>query len=282
MQKIVFSSEFFNILDTLECGQIFRFKKFNAGFLVMSKEKVAYCYEENAFTNIICEDCDRDYFYNFFDLDKDYSLIFTRAQNTNIDILVNASKVGKGIRILKQNSIEMLFSFIISQNNNIPRIKNSIEKFCALYGEKKCFLGIEYFTFPTIENLKNCTIEELKSIGLGYRAEYIFNLIKLLENGLNVEEFNAYETTKLKEELLKIKGVGPKVADCVLLFGFNRSDTFPVDTWIEKVYIEDFLGEERNREKQSKWFVNQFKFDAGYFQQYLFHYKRKKEEKDKN
>ncbi len=282
MQKIVFSSEFFNIKDTLECGQIFRFTSFNAGFLVMSEEKVAYCYEENSFTNIICEDSDRDYFYNFFDLDKDYSSIYSRVQQTNIDILVNASKMGKGIRILKQNALEMLFSFIVSQNNNIPRIKNSIEKFCALYGEKKCFLDREYFSFPTKENLKNCTEQDLKGIGLGYRAEYIYNLIKLIENGLKIEDFNSLSTIKLKEELLKIKGVGPKVADCVLLFGFNRSDTFPVDTWIEKVYKEDFLGKEKDREKQSKWFVNQFKFDAGYFQQYLFHYKRKKEEKDKN
>jgi N-glycosylase/DNA lyase len=263
MVTFSFSSEFFNVKDTLECGQIFRFKKFNAGFLVMSKEKVAYCYEENAFTNIICEDCDRDYFYNFFDLDKDYSLIYSRAQNTNIDILVNASKVGKGIRILKQNSIEMLFSFIISQNNNIPRIKNSIEKFCALYGEKKCFLDMEYFAFPTIENLKNCTIEDLKSIGLGYRAEYLKEFADKWESISDKVKFDY----KVDFELFKsCKGIGDKVSNCICLYGYNEFDAFPIDVWMKKIIKEEYTDKGRELKIPDKY--------AGILQQFMFYTKR--------
>ena len=274
MEQIKYSNQFFNIKDTLECGQIFRFKPFKQGFLVISKCKIAYCYEEKDFVNIICEKQDKEYFTNFFDLEREYALIFNSARNSNIEILKTAAESGKGIRILKQDALEMLFSFIISQNNNIPRIKGSIEKLCALFGEKKTFLGEEYYTFPNLSSLKTSSIESLKSIGLGYRAEYIYNLIKLLDEGLDINGYANLQTEDLKNQLLTIKGVGPKVADCVLLFGFNRSDTFPVDTWIEKVYKEDFNGKIKRREEQAKWFVSEFKENAGYFQQYLFAYKR--------
>ncbi|MBE5754801.1 MAG: 8-oxoguanine DNA glycosylase [Clostridiales bacterium] len=274
MKQIVFNNEFFNIKDTLECGQIFRFTPFENGYLVYSMDKCAYAYSKDNNTVIECEEVDEEYFYNFFDLARDYKTIYNAAKSNGVKILSDACEQGKGIRILKQNALEMLFSFLISQNNNIPRIKGSIDKLCASLGEKKTFNGKVYFTFPSVSKMAEQSVEFYRQIGLGYRAEYILSLAKTIKCGLDINSYNKLSTVELKKELIKLYGVGPKVADCVLLFGFNRTDSFPVDTWIDKVYIEDFNGTEKSREKVSKWFVGKFKDNSGYFQQYLFHYKR--------
>ena len=274
MKQIIFNSEFFNIKDTLECGQIFRFVQYNNGYLVYSMDKCAYVYNLGDKAFIECEDLDAEYFYNYFDLDRDYKTIYNEAKSHGVKILEKACEVGKGIRILRQNSQEMLFSFIVSQNNNIPRIKSIIEKLCKSLGEQKTFNGQSYFSFPSVDKMAGQSVEFYRKIGLGYRAEYILSLAKTIKGGLDINSFNALPTAELKKELIKIYGVGPKVADCVLLFGFNRTDSFPVDTWIDKVYRENFSGTETSREKVSKWFVEKFKENSGYFQQYLFHYKR--------
>ena len=274
MKQIVFNNEFFNIKDTLECGQIFRFTPFDNGYLVFSMDKCAYAFTKGNNTVIECEEVDEEYFCNFFDLERDYKTIYNAAKSNGVKILEQACEIGKGIRILKQNALEMLFSFLISQNNNIPRIKGSINKLCSLLGEKKTFNNQEYFAFPLIDKMAEQSVEFYRQIGLGYRAEYILTLAKTIKGGLDINSYNKLSTVELKKELIKLYGVGPKVADCVLLFGFNRTDSFPVDTWIDKVYREDFNGTEKSREKVAEWFVDKFKDNSGYFQQYLFHYKR--------
>lgn len=279
MKSILVESTYFNIKDTLECGQIFRYTPFKEGYLVFSGEKCTYVYTKNDKTIIECDENDEKYFYDYFDLDKEYSKIVERAKAFNFQILSKSAELGKGIRILKQNSIEMLFSFMISQNNNIPRIRKIIDRLCTELGEKKQFLGMEYFAFPTPTKMAKMPLEFYKQIGLGYRAEYVLELAKTIENGLKVNEYNQLKTEELKRELLKIKGIGEKVANCVLLFGFNRSDSFPVDTWIEKVYREDFFGKEKDINKITKYFLSLFNKDAGYIQQYLFYYKRSLENK---
>ena len=280
MKQIIFSSELFSVKDTLECGQVFRFKPYEKGYLIFSLDKCAYCYNDGDFAYIECEDCDEKYFYRYFDLDRDYLKIYNSAIGQGVDILTKSATLGKGIRILNQDPIEAVCSFMISQNNNIPRIKGIIEKFCAQCGEKKSFKGIEYFAFPTVNAVNKKDLEFFRSIGLGYRASYINNFYAQIENGLDVSAYKNLPTDQLRKELMKINGVGPKVANCVVLFGFHRADSFPVDTWIEKVYIEDFNGKEKNREKITAWFISEFKENSGYFQQYLFHYKRIIEKKN--
>lgn len=269
-----YSGEYFCVKDTLECGQIFRFIPYSKGYKVFSRDKCAYCYNQNGEAIIECNRQDEDYFYNFFDLERDYSCIFNSAKEQGFDILNKSATLGKGIRILNQDAEETLFSFIVSQNNNIPRIKGIIEKLCINVGEKKSFLGEEYYAFPTASQMAKKDKEFFKSIGLGYRAEYIRRLAENINGGLDVEKLRELETKKLKKALLNIHGVGGKVADCVSLFGFHRSDSFPVDTWIEKVYREDFKGNITDREKITEWFNARFKENAGYYQQYLFFYKR--------
>ena len=274
MNKIIFSSEFFNIKDTLECGQFFRFKPFDKGYLCFSLDKCAYCYTQGDNTVIECEDDNVEYFSNYFDLKRDYSLIYKCALSQNIEILTQSANSGKGIRILNQNVTETLFSFIISQNNNIPRIKLIIERLCSALGEEKSFLGQTYYAFPSIKKMAEKDVDFYRGIGLGYRAEYIYNLAKSIENGFNVNEYLNLETPALKKRLISIYGVGPKVADCVLFFGYRKTDSFPVDTWIEKVYIENFNGKQKHHDKIANELVEKFGINSGYFQQYLFHYKR--------
>ena len=275
LTTICFKSENFNIKDTLECGQVFRFRKFKDGYLVLSNDKACYCYEVENKTYIQCDQHDKDYFYNYFDLAKDYSKIVESAKSQRVEILSLSAKLGKGIRILKQDVTETLFSFIISQNNNIPRIKNSIEKICQNLGEKKEFMGEIYFSFPTNEKLAEKPLEFYKEMGLGYRAVYLKTLAQDLVDGkIVLSRLSSLPTKMLKNALTGIYGVGPKVADCVSLFGFNRTDSFPVDTWIAKVYEQDFGGKLKDRKKMAEWFSLKFGDNAGYFQQYLFYYKR--------
>ena len=263
MEKIIVGSEYFNIKDTLECGQTFRFKAYREGFKVFSLDKCCYAYNQKNIAVIECKKEDKDYFFNYFDLYKDYSKIVNSAINSRYEILRESAKRGKGIRILNQDSLEMMFSFMISQNNNIPRIKGIIEKLCALIGEKREFLGQEYYAFPSLESMKNANLDLYKNIGLGYRAQYIYNLA-LGINNQDVLYYKSLDNDSLKQALLKIKGIGEKVANCIILFGFNRACSFPVDTWIEKVYKENFNGKEKDRRKITEWFLKEFKKSLKY------------------
>ncbi len=275
MVTIKYNCEYFSIENTLSCGQIFRYESYKKGYRVFAEDRCCYAYNSGNFVYIKCEEKDKDYFCNFFDLDKDYSEIYNCAINSGYNILVESAKAGKGIRILNQNPVEMLFSFMVSQNNNIPRIKNSINKICSLLGEEKVFDGDKYYSFPDINSLKEQSVDFYKSVGLGYRAEYFLRLAKNLADGVvDLDTIKNLSTKELKKELIKIYGIGEKVADCVLLFGFKRTDSFPVDTWIDKVYREDFLGTEKDRGKITAFFLEKFKENSGYFQQYLFYYKR--------
>ena len=279
MEKIVVDKEYFNIEDTLYCGQLFRFYPFKNGYFIISKDKACYGYESEDKTIIECNDEDKEYFYNYFDLDTDYKKIVSSAQEEKVEILTLASEKGKGIRILKQDSEEMLFSFIVSQNNHIPRIKSLLNKMAETLGEKREFYGEIYYTFPSYKSLASKEKSFYSLLGLGYRDQYIVSVAKELEKGYSLTEIAKQDTENLKKSLIKLKGVGPKVADCVTLFGFNRFDSFPVDTWIEKLYRENFNGVEKDRNKISKYFVDRFKNYSGIYQQYLFHYKRNLENK---
>ena len=272
--QLCYDDTFFNVQDTLTCGQIFRYIPYKKGYKVYSLDKCAYLYNDQNKTFLTLLEQDKEYFENFFDLSTDYLQIVNRAVNTNVQILQISATLGKGIRILNQDKVETLFSFIVSQNNNIPRIKSIIEKLCRGLGQTQIFLGEEYYAFPTVQQMAKAPLSFYKEIGLGYRAEYILDLATAIVNGLDVNSFALLETPQLKSKLLQIRGVGPKVADCVLLFGYHKTNSFPVDTWIHKVYEQDFNGKLKDRNKIADWFVEKFNEDSGFYQQYLFYYKR--------
>ena len=264
---IVSNLDDFNIDHILLCGQIFRYRKTDFGYLVFSKDKIAKVYKEDDVCKIVSDDV--DYFYSYFDLDKDYSKIKTDLEK--FKELEEPIKYGYGIRILKQDIFETIISFIISANNNIKRIQGIVERISEKFGKK---LG-DFYAFPTIDELSLADENFFKSVGAGYRAPYLVNVIKQLKTEeFDIEKMKKLSTKELRKLLIKLSGVGPKVADCILLFGFSRGDVFPVDTWGEKIYKEIFLGNLKDRNKITDFFVETFGDLAGIAQQYLFFYKR--------
>ncbi len=270
---IEFDNKYFNLKDTFYCGQVFRFKEENGGFLAFAGENACFCKEEN--DRVIIDSTSDEFFKAYFDLGKNYEEILNSVNACQNQKVIACAQKYSGIRILKQIREEAFFSFIVSQNNNIPRIKSIIEKLCSRFGREKEFMGRVYYGFPTAKALASAELLALKECGLGYRAEYILGAAKAIVDGsLDLEKLNLLPTQELKTALLKITGVGDKVANCVTLFGFSRGDSFPVDTWIEKIYVEDFDGTLKDRKKIAEYFLKLFGDYSGYVQQYLFHAKR--------
>lgn len=261
-----YPAEFFNVRDTLECGQIFRYKLLdNGAYGVYSQDKYAEVSEVNGVAEVRTSDC--DYFWHFFDLDTDYGAKVKRISDLS-DIMRQATECGKGIRILNQDLTEMIFSFIISANNNIKRIQLIIERICDKLGAATEFGK----AFPMVEALAAAPIEVYTQLGAGYRDKYLnATANKLLTYDLSV--LTNLSSDLARKELLTFMGIGPKVADCILLFGMRRGDVFPVDTWIKKVYHTHFEHGHADAEI-SKYFCRLFGEDAGLCQQYLFYWQR--------
>ncbi len=272
MQTIKIKSEFFNICDTLECGQVFRFTPYKKGYRLISEDKCCYLYSDGEYSYIQTDDV--GYFKEYFDLEKDYSKIYSSILNLKDEFISKVAFLGKGIRILRQSKRETAYSFLISQNNNIPRIKGSIERLCESLGEKRLFDKEEYYAFPTDEALACKDREFFKNLGLGYRDEYIRRFAVSLNEGFNLDSLSNLKTNELCLQLMKFYGVGKKVADCISFFGYNKTDSFPVDTWIEKIYLENLGGNKKERDKISKELSLKYGDLSGYIQQYLFYYKR--------
>ena len=263
----VFDKNQFNPKHILECGQIFRFgKDENNNYYVISLDQKATIIEKDDCYEIISKN--PDYFVGFFDLNTDYNKIKTILRKNKI--LRPMIDDGYGIRILKSDPVEMIFSFVISQNNNIKRIQNIIEKLCTL-GELKN----NFHAFPSLASLNKSPLEFYESLGAGYRAKFLKELSTTLKN-VDISQLKKLSTDDLFKYLVSLKGIGPKVASCILLFGFGRSEKFPVDTWIEQVYYNHFSSTKKSRQEIQRYFENEFGQYSGIAQQYLFYYEREK------
>lgn len=247
--------------DTLDCGQCFRFKQGENKneFSGVAFGRVLTLFQDE--NEIILKDTSKDDFESiwreFFDFDTDYEAI--KKSLMADEALNDAITFAGGIHILKQDSFEALISFIISQNNNIPRIKGSINKLCAKFGKK---ISEELYSFPTLDELCGVKKEDLCDLSLGYRDDYIVDCVQKLKSGeISLEAIKTLPIADARIELRKIKGVGPKVAECALLFGFYRVEAFPIDTWIKKVLATYY----------PNGFPKEYEHIAGIAQQYLFH-----------
>ena len=253
----------FDVKQTMECGQVFRYKVQDFGYTVYSLDQKAdiYCQEDiKIFTN------NKKYFINYFDFCTNYDRIKSSLEAN--PILKDAVSYGKGIRILNSDPLEMIIQFIISQNNNIPRIRTIIERICEAYGENNG----DYYAFPTLEQLKSIPLEFFTNIKCGYRDRYLYESIQMISDGIvDIEKIKSMSTIEARAELMKLKGVGRKVADCILLFGFRRTDVFPTDTWVVKAYNHIYGTNESNAIKISNHFVSVFGDLSGFAQQYLFY-----------
>ena len=263
----IYDKSQFNPKHILECGQVFRYGiDENGDYFVISKDKKAVIKEKTDCYEIITDDL--DYFINYFDLNTDYTEIKKLlSQNKVLSPMI---EYGYGIRILNANTEEMIYSFIISQNNNIKRIQKIIEKLC-LVGEKKN----GFMAFPETDILCKLPYEFYQNLGAGYRDKFLMETAIFLSTQ-NIDEIKKLSTNEILDYLLKIKGVGPKVASCILLFGFGRKEKFPVDTWLEQVYYNHFSTQKKTRPQIQEYFENEFGKYSGIAQQYLFYYERTK------
>lgn len=267
--KIIIKDELFSPLDILSCGQVFRFKGVNDKWTVYSKDKKA---ELISLENSWIIEGDVEYFYNYFDLDKDYNLIITSLRN--LPLTDNAIEYGKNIRILKQDVFETIISFIISQNNLIPRIKGIIERICTASGQN---MG-DFYSFPTPQKMASLPVEFYTKIGAGYRDVYLFETVNAIYKGtFDINKPFELSTDEAKKYLMTLKGVGPKVADCILLFAYQKYDVFPVDTWIKKLYFMIYpdSNPKTSPNKMRQDLCKLYGDYCGIAQQYLFYYLRK-------
>ncbi len=267
MESIIKLDKDFLPEHTFDCGQCFRWNKESDGsYTGVVKNKVAnISYKDNEIIIKGATSEDVSFIWEeYLDIKRDYSQIKKRIDIT--DFMHEAVEFGHGIRILKQDFFEVLISFIISQRSSIPKIKSCIEKLCASYGDKIEFEGKTYFSFPSPNRLAEVSENEYKNFGVGYRAKYIEMAVKSVLSGeIDENHLRSLSTEDARNNLLKIYGVGNKVADCILLFALSRFDSFPVDVWIKRALKENFEGKDA-----TVLFGN----DSGFAQQYLFYWKR--------
>lgn len=279
----------FDLDHIFDCGQCFRWTKQEDGsytgiaFGRVVNMQVAGDNKDELVIDGCCEEDFNNIWRPYLDMDRDYGAVkVTLAEGD--DVMVRAIEAGAGIRILKQDLWETMVSFIISQNNNIPRIKGCIEKLAKLAGEKAGeYGGAEYYNIPSPETLAQMTVEDLAPIRLGYRAPYLIETAQqvLAKGGMDAvaAELAAIDNPdEACEYLRQFQGIGPKVASCIALFGLARLDAFPIDVWVRRVMNRLYNIEEKDIKGMSAYAKEHFGENGGIAQQYLFYYIRGLEE----
>ena len=206
---------------------------------------------------------------NYFDLKEDYNKINNYLKDNCPDLIDTINKCNK-YRIPNQNKFEMGISYIISQNNNVKRISKSIDELSMKYGEKVIFNNKEYYLFPKYEVLKDLNNEDFREFGVGFRDKYIVNYLKEYPN---LKDLDNLSTKDALDKLMSIKGIGLKVASCILLFGYHRFDVFPIDTWV-KQYMSENYNIKDNVKEIEKYAKKHFGEYSGLVIQYMFHSQR--------
>lgn len=266
----------FDLKDIFTCGQAFRWD--------LEEDGSYTCIHKGSFVNIVKREDgflfkntskeDFGLWYEYFDLARDYGQI--KKELSKDPILEKAIAYGPGIRILNQDPFETLISFIISANNQIPRIKKSIDLIAKKYGD---FLGVfnsrDIYSFPGPEVLARAKAEDLRQFArVGFRDERIVKTSQIVNEGLDLDEIFNLSKDEGKKVLMELPGVGPKVAECVLLFAYDKEDAFPVDTWVKRLMEHLYIGEETKLKDIEAYGKKIFGPRAGFAQQYLFYYGR--------
>lgn len=282
----------FKLKQTFECGQCFRFDKLSdTNYVTVAFERVIELEEDGNNIRIYNsnEEDVKNIWINYFDLERNYSSI--KEELAKDDLLKKCVEFGHGIRILNQDPFEILISFIISARNSITSIMKTINKISAKWGKEIEYKGKIYYAFPTIDQIKDATLEEIQETGASFRSKYIIdtisNVYKSCEakkegNSENIEELKKYDLEYIKSlgddechtALQEFKGVGAKVADCIMLFSMEKYSAFPVDVWVKRAMIYFYGAEDASLNKIRIFARNKFKELSGFAQQYLFYYAR--------
>lgn len=279
MQHIIENVKDFQLDHIFDCGQCFRWQRQEDGsYIGTAMDKIVKMSLEA--DTLTIDNCSQEDFENiwksYLDMDTDYGEI-KKILTRNDGVLKKAAKYGYGIRILKQDFWETMVSFIISQNNNIPRIKGCIEALCCQFGKKIGeYEGKEYFAMPEPEDLAKLEPEDLASVRLGYRGPYLIKMAKqiLEQGGAEAVKKRLVASEEPIQELQEFCGVGPKVASCISLFGLARTEAFPIDVWMRRVMNRLYDIEERNVKAMDTYAKEHFGEYGGIAQQYLFYYIR--------
>lgn len=282
----------FKLKHIFECGQIFRFEEVAENdFIVIAFGRLIEVKEDG--NDVIIYNSTKKDFQNiwlkYFDLDRDYSVI---KDELSKDVLLKQSiEFGYGVRVLNQDPFEMLLSFIISARNNIPSIKKTVNKISNKWGKEIIYKDKTYYAFPNIDEIKDATLEEIQETGASFRSKYIFDTIKNVYNSKSgkgnlktndANEYIKYDLDYIKNldddechnALQEFKGVGSKVADCIMLFSMEKTSAFPVDVWVKRAMIHFYGAEDASLNKIRIFGRNKFGKLAGFAQQYLFYYAR--------
>ncbi len=274
--------ESFELKHIFDCGQCFRWNEeedgsytgvIKQGILNVKKENGLITFEGMLDGNI------KEIVVDYFDLNNNYEEIKNKLSKID-DNMKKSIEYGYGIRILNQDLFECIISFIISANNNIPRIKGIIERLSKKCSRRVIYNEKEYYLFPSVSELSKLSVEDLRSLGLGFRDIRVFNTCrKIKEKVIDLDKIKEMKSSeKIREELLKLDGVGPKVADCIMLFSLKRYDVFPIDVWVRRVMNDLYIhneNEEKVNKKEILKIANELYGNiCGLAQQYLFYYRR--------
>ena len=282
----------FSLKQTFECGQCFRFYKINDNnYIIVAFEKVIELKQDgnNIFIYNSSEDDVKNIWIKYFDLDRDYSEI--QKELSKDELLRKSVEFGPGIRILNQDPFEILISFIISARNSIPSIMKTINKISLKFGREIEYKGTLYYAFPTIDQIKDATLEDIQETGASFRSKYIIDTIsnvykskEAIKSGNKelIDELKKYDLDYIKnldddechKALQEFKGVGAKVADCIMLFSMEKYSAFPVDVWVKRAMIYFYGAEDASLNKIRIFGRNKFGKLSGFAQQYLFYYAR--------
>lgn len=276
--RLILKHESFDPKDIFTCGQCFNFfEEEDGSYTAVFLGKIINLKKEGDFTlidNVSLDDF-YEYFYDYFDIGVNYDGIKEKISKNKT--IKKACNYGAGIRILNQEFFETLISFIISANNQIPRIKKAVREISKMYGDYIGeYRGRKYYSFPSPEKLSQAKPEDLREYArVGFRDKRIVQSAKIVNEGFfDFNEDIKKDSKDLGKKLQELPGIGPKVSDCILLFAFHKRETFPVDVWIKRVMEELFIKKEVPKKKISAYAHDYFGKDAGYVQQYLFYYGR--------
>ena len=276
MIKIVLNN-YLDLDNTITCGQIFRFyKEEDSSYTVIISDRVINIKQDNNLLLVDSNNCDNlEYIVKeYLDLDRDYLSIISnikKKDNKLSDCLDNSI----GLKIIKQNPLECIISYIISANNSVKNITNSLNLISEKYGKKIVFKNQEYYLFPSLEKLSKISLEDFRLCKVGFRDKYLVSIIKkIVNNGLDINNIYNMNSSDALDYLMKNKGIGMKVASCILLFAYQKFDVYPVDTWVKK-YMETEYGivGENNIRKYASLTYKEY---SGLAIQYMFNNKRNK------
>ena len=267
----------FDLNSTITCGQIFRFivEKDNS-YTIVIKDRVINLKEEGNYILIESnnEENLKEVIFDYFDLDRDYEKIAKDILKCDTK-LEEALKFCRGLKMIHQDPFETLIPYIISQNNRVPSIANALNLISLNYGEKIIFKDKEYYLFPSIEKLKTLSVSDFRNCKVGFRDKYLYEIMRKIENNnLNLENIYNMNSEDSLKHLIGFKGIGNKVASCILLFAYQKFDVYPIDTWVKKFMKEDYNIEGEQNIK--KFTYNTYKENSGLAIQYMFNYKRNK------